>query len=99
MRLRQFFLGIFAKQIIEAGAVLGDQQVGSHIAISLTCPEAPVIHAGQVWDWRIADGKPLKNFTEDTNPILQVAPFNDATYFCSVPWLTNAGPKAGAQWI
>ncbi|CAK9097955.1 Developmentally-regulated G-protein 1 (AtDRG1) (Developmentally-regulated G-protein 2A) (AtDRG2a) [Durusdinium trenchii] len=39
---------------------------------------------GTVWDWRIADGKPLKNFTEDTNPILQVAPFNDATYFCSV---------------
>lgn len=39
---------------------------------------------GQVWVWRISDGMPLKNFTADTNPILQVSPFNDATYFCAV---------------
>lgn len=38
---------------------------------------------GQVWQWRLSDGKPLKNFTSDIEPILQVAPLNDATYFCS----------------
>lgn len=39
---------------------------------------------GQVYKWRLSDGMPLSNFTSDTDPILQVSPFNDATYFCSV---------------
>ena len=37
-----------------------------------------------MWKWRLSDGHPLKRYPTDTGePILQVAPFNDATYFCS----------------
>ncbi|CAJ1347109.1 unnamed protein product [Effrenium voratum] len=55
----------------------------------------------QVYEWTIANGGPLHNFSGAASPVVQVAALNDATYFCAashteaIVWLLQ--PRYGEE--